>query len=465
MRLIFLLLLFTSFELYAKVTASVDQSKIRYGQSLQLNIKSDNAAGLSPNLSQLKRSFKVVGSSKVSRPYIKNGRRQIKTLWFYILQPRLSGNLTIPVIKVNGEKTNAIKVSVKAIKKAKPSQTKKKLIKKIENAHNIIVKATLSKKKLYPNEILEYHLSINAPREKKGEFQVNAPFIADAIVLPLAPRSTKETTLRGKPRTIHAQSYAIFAEQVAIYQIEPARITYSEPSLQGNPKNVLLKANSLHFEIAPKANQTSLGYWLPSDSISLTQTFDIPNNLKKGDTINRTITLKAQGLDVDSLPLMSTLTHENIRMSLEDVRLDSKVIAGKLIATRSETVSMTFKSSGSMSIEPIDIHWWNTKVDQARVATIQAYSFTIKDPVSPTSTAQQDVKEVITNAPIAHTSPPKALSAKDTATGVSEKVFSDNQLNALIGLLFALLVITTAGWLISTRRKKPSSLLEPKIGS
>ena len=465
MRLIFLLLLFTSFELYAKVTASVDQSKIRYGQSLQLNIKSDNAAGLSPNLSKLKRSFKVVGSSKVSRPYIKNGRRQIKTLWFYILQPKRSGNLTIPVINVNGEKTNAIKVSVKPIKKAKATQTQKKAIKKIENTHNIIVKASLNKKKLYPSEILEYRLSINAPKEKNGIFQIKAPFIAGAIVLPLAAMSTKEATLRGKPRSIHSQSYAIFAEKVAIYQIEPARVTYSEPSLQGNPKDILLKANSLHFEIAPKANQTSLGYWLPSDSISLTQTFDIPNNLKKGDTINRTITLKAQGLDVDSLPLMSTLTHENIRMSLQDVRLDSEVIAGKLIATRSETVSMTFKSSGSMSIEPIDIHWWNTKVDQARVATIQAYSFTIKDSVPPIPTAQQDLKKVVNNAAITAKFPPKAIPAKDTPTGVADKMFSDNQLNALIGLLFALLVITTAGWLISTRKKKPSSLLEPKIDS
>jgi len=452
MRLIFILLLLTSFELYAKVTASVDQNKIRYGHSLQLNVSSDNAAGLSPNLAKLKRNFKIIGSSKVSRPHIKNGQRQIKTLWFYVLQPKLSGNLTIPVIKINGEKTKPIPINVQAIKKSKQQKVAKIAQNKKLDTHNIIVKATLNNNRIYPNEMLKYHLSINTPKENNGDFKVNAPFIAGAIVLPLTQMSVKQTTLRGKLRNVYSQSFAIFAEQVAIYQIEPASIVYSETVQPGTAKELHLKANNLHFEVTPKANQSSLGYWLPSESISLTEAINIPKILNKGDQISRTITLNGQGLDSDSLPLMSTLTHENIRISLEDVTLSSEMIAGELIATRSETVSMTFTSSGTISVEPIDIHWWNTTVDQARVATLPAYTFKVTDLIKPLAhpnTSSEKTVSITTtdsqNQITAETLPPLQT---------PEKLFSDSQLNALIGILFTLLVMTTAGWLVSLRSKK-----------
>ena len=452
MHLIVLLSLLISFQINASVTASVDQKRINYGQSIQLNLKSDNAAGKTPNLTLLKRSFKIIGSSKVSRPYIVKGQRRTKTLWFYILQPKHAGTLTIPPMTVNREKSSAISIKVIQKRRTKSNAVTKKSVNIPSNTHNIIVQASLNKKVLYPNEMLVYQLTINAPKGSTNNIKVTPPFIAGAIILPLATPTFEQSKIRGKAREIRHQSFAIFAQEIAIYQIDPAQLVFSDVENSIAVKPITLKANNLHFEIKAKGNQTNLGYWLPSPKIHLTQYIEPYKDLNQGDTIRRTITLEAQGLDADSLPLMSAMTHESINMSLEDVSVENIIKDGVLIGKRSETVAMTFNTQGSVNIDPVDIHWWNTRLDQARVATLSAQTFNvIKAPAIITNASNKTLNN---NQKSSVATPPPVNTPTTKTSDSTEKLLSENQLNAIIALLFILLVATTTGWLVSSRKKR-----------
>jgi len=459
MRLIFIFLLIVSSGLQAAVNASVDRVKASYGQNIQLNISSDNALGKSPNLTLLKRTFKVIGSSKVSRPYIKNSRRSQKTLWFFILKPKRSGHLTIPAIGVNGEKTRPIKIQVVARKtQANASSNKKTVPGKPVISHDIIVKATINKNKLYPNEILIYQLSVDYPDKSSGDFQVKPPFIAGAIILPLAEPSYSKHKIRTKNRTLRTQSFAIFSEKVAYYQIEPAAISFSDKTNGTESKEITLKANNLHFEITTKANQNSLGYWLPSSHIELIDNWQQPQQIVVGDSLTRTIELTARGLNVDILPLMSVLTHKNMQIKLLDVSTQSSVEDGTIVAIRREKVSMTFTKAGNVSLPPLDVHWWNTDVNQARVASINAKSLLVTAPpeqpdllLTPTITATvENFSEDTQGSPA--TAEQSQLVKQSSSIGKSW--LSAAQLNGLILILFMLLVASTSGWLYSSRKRK-----------
>ncbi len=476
MQLTVLLILLLSFQLKASTVTSVDKTRLKIGQSLQLKLKSDDSAGKSPNLTVLKRSFKIIGSSKVSRPYLKNRQRKFKTLWFYILQPKKSGQLIIPAISVNSKKSKAIAIRVYRSKKLTTTaskSTKKKVI-----SHDIIVKAMLNKSKLYPNEMLIYTLSINFPDNSNSDFEIQQPFIAGAVILPLATPSFQQIKVRSKARTIRSQSYAIFTGQVGYYQIEPASVSFNHTKLK-KAKPIVLKANQLHYEIIQKANQTSLGYWLPSEGLTLSQVWQDskPQDIVVGSTIYRTISLKAEGLNADILPLLSTLTHENISIKLQNVSVENSIEEGKLIAIRTEEVAMTFNIVGSISIDPIDIHWWNTKFNQARVTTLAAQRFNIV-PVAETiysstqqsqTTADKTIQQPITNLP--SLAEPAAKSPSDRSstsykhalvsvlskpedTTSPTKLFSKQQLTWLIFILFILLVASTLGWLLSHHKAK-----------
>ncbi|EPJ48728.1 MAG: hypothetical protein OFPI_28280 [Osedax symbiont Rs2] len=456
MRLIYIILLIVSSELQGAVKASVDRVKASYGQTIQLNISSDNALGKSPNLTLLKRSFKVIGSSKVSRPYIKNSQRSQKTLWFFILKPKRSGNLTIPAININGEKTSPIRISVTG-RQTRTSSSEKLTRSKPVISHDIIVKATINKNKLYPNEILVYQLSVDYPDKSSADFQVKAPFIAGAIILPLAQPSYSKHKVRSKNRTLRTQSFAIFSEKVAYYQIEPAAISFSDKSNGDKTQQVTLKANNLHFEITPKANHNSLGYWLPSRKIKLSDSWQLPQQIQVGDSITRTIELSAQGINADILPLMSALTHKNVQIKLLDVSIQNSIEDGVLLAIRREKVSMTFTKAGNVSLAPLDIHWWNTDVDQARIASVNAKSFLVTAP-SVELDSQMDSNSLVTGK----------LSGKTQLASVSTQArqvvsqgsvngkswLSSGQLNWIILVLFTLLVTSTSGWLYSSRKNK-----------
>ncbi|MFT5705792.1 MAG: hypothetical protein ACI9ES_000061 [Oceanospirillaceae bacterium] len=464
MRLFLLFFLFICFDLQAAVTASVNTAKIKYGQNVLLNISSDNASGKTPNLTLLKRSFRVIGNSKVSRPYLKNGVRKQKTQWFFILKPRTSGTLKIPAIKVNGEKTKAITVKVMSTRKKSTNKSKIKTNRKTNKTatHDILVKATISKNKVFPNEMLIYELTINFPNIANSNFKVTAPFIPGAIVLSLAEPSFKQVTQRSKPRTVRSQSYAIFAEQVAFYQVEPASISFNDAK-QGEAKNrVSLKANSLHFEVKPKANQTSLGYWLPSNNIQLSQTWEgldpTQQTVPFGTIVKRIIELKATALNADILPLLSDLIHQNVQLKLEDVSISNAIENGVMIATRREVVTMVFNQAGSISIPPVDLHWWDTKLDQARIASLDALNFTVlAAPVIPqiSSLPEKEIATSVNTTKLnAQQTTKETKNSQPNSAQQSRTLFSEQQMNWLILLLFTLLVATTAGWLISSRKTK-----------
>jgi hypothetical protein len=457
MRLIAFFLLLISVNLQAALKATISATKIKINQTIQLKLTSDNAAGKQPNLTKLKRNFDIVGSSKVSRPYVSNNQKRQKTLWYFILKPKRSGTLSIPKLSVNGQSSKSINISVRAFK---PTKVKPKVAKKIDATvtYDIVVSAKATKTKLYPNEMLVYELTVNSDKSKALDFTVTPPFVAGAVILPLAEASYQEKSQRSKQRIIRKQSFAIFAEQVALYTIDPASITFNS-AIEG--KEIELKANSLRFEIMSKANQTSLGYWIPSSSVKLSQQWQgiESQSFQVGDTIKRTISIQALGVNADILPLLSNLTHQKMQIQLEDVSVENKVIDGQMVATRSEVVSMTFKSAGQINLAPIDIHWWNTELDQARISSLNPKSFSVLDVKTPSNEAPQSTaEEEETTSKI----PNKTLKAKSsienndqpTSGKHAPALFSAQQMNVIIIILFALLVATTLGWLISSRKRR-----------
>jgi hypothetical protein len=454
MRLLVLMFFFISFQTQAATIARVDKTRITLGQSIQLKISSDDSAGKSPNIMVLKRSFRIIGNSKISRVYLDNGVRKHRTLWFYILKPKTSGNLQIPVITVNRQNSRAIKIQVTRTKK--PARVKKSVIKEKSVSHDIVVSASLNKTTVYPNEILIYTLSVNFPNTANSNFKVNPPFTPGAIIIPLAKPKFQKIRQKSKPRTLRTQSFAIFANDVSYYQIKPASISLNSDS-KDSPDNMTLKANDLHFEIQPKANQTSLGYWLPSPKISLTQQWSDQQSLSVGSSITRTIELQAYGLNADVLPLLSTLTHDSIDIKLLDVQFENTLKDGQLVALRREKVSLTFNSIGSFSIEPIDIHWWNTQFNQARVTSLAPQNFNIKNSLRKTQYLLTQHKTPLASHPTSSKTATTEL-AKEIVSKPSDApgFFSATQLNWIIVTLFSLLVATTAGWLVSSRKKSAS---------
>jgi hypothetical protein len=463
MRFLFLLFLLISIPVKAQITASVDRKVINYGENLLLTIDSDNSAGRTPNLTTLKRQFSVIGNVKTGSPYINNGKRKYRTIWKYVLAPKNSGTLNIPVIRVNGEQTKAIKIRVIASRVSKKTKTTP------TDTHDILIKATIDKNKVYPGQMLTYTLTINVPKESDAHsFNVTPPFSQGAIIIPLSKPVITQTTQRSKLRTVHSQSFAVFAQQTALYQIEPATINFEPNKTQSKASKFVLKANQLHFEVVKQANQNSLGYWLPSTKLTLSQSWQGKQTVHVGDSVKRIIEIRATSLNAELLPLVSPLSHENLSIKLDDVVVKNIVENDQLIALRQESITITFNKPGTISFEPIQVHWWNTQVEQARITSLSAQNFIVVDIIKEDNLAPQPSPEAKINIIKAKPSlEDKQLkiaptSVKDVDKNTDKPIqttkplinLSKQQLNWLSIIMFLLLVATTLGWLSSVNKKK-----------
>ncbi|HGX92829.1 MAG TPA: hypothetical protein ENK35_05880, partial [Candidatus Tenderia sp.] len=112
-HLLALLLLLTALPGMAAVRATVDRDAVYLDDIFTLIIEADGQASNSaPDLSPLEKDFDVLGSSTSTQVSIFNGQRNDKTQWHIQLQPRHQGELRIPPLKVDGQRTRAIMLTV-----------------------------------------------------------------------------------------------------------------------------------------------------------------------------------------------------------------------------------------------------------------------------------------------------------------------------------------------------------------
>src|SRR5690606_3617975 len=94
--LLCVLLLVTGVAAHAQTRAWIDRDSIALGETLTLNVETDDAGAGAPDWSPLDKDFIVSGHSSSRQIEIVNGKRSARLLFGVALQPRREGLLTIP---------------------------------------------------------------------------------------------------------------------------------------------------------------------------------------------------------------------------------------------------------------------------------------------------------------------------------------------------------------------------------
>jgi hypothetical protein len=112
---VFLVLLLASQPLWAEVHASLSRQTIYEGDTVSLNIVTNEAGqGANPDLSVLQKDFDIVGTSSSQQTSIVNGNRSQTHQWAIELSPKRGGELSVPSIRVGSEKTPSLRLTVTA---------------------------------------------------------------------------------------------------------------------------------------------------------------------------------------------------------------------------------------------------------------------------------------------------------------------------------------------------------------
>ncbi len=410
MSLLVLLLLLAAVPSTAAVRASLDRDTAYEGDVFTLTIESDSrSSNQQPDLAPLKKDFEVLGTNTSTQVSIINGRRSDKTQWHIQLQPRRVGQLRIPPIEVDGEKTAAITLEVTEAPQQTAAQAGQPVF--------IETEADSSGKPVYVQQQIPYTVRLYYD-DRLQEGELNAPEPENAVIERLGEEKRYNTLRHGRQYHVIERNYVISPEKSGALHIPPAnfrgRIAVPQPERQArqsrspmeeflsnspfandpffrdrlraglfggsfaNPgQPISIRSRAIDMMIKPRPAAASQD-WLPAEAVNLSDSWtENPPQLKVGEPVSRTITIQTKGLSVSQIPELTIAAPANTRVypeaSEQENRTDGKTIYG----VRTRTLTYIPAMQGTLDVPPITINWWNTHDDKPANTTLPAWQFNV----------------------------------------------------------------------------------------
>ncbi|MFA7554768.1 MAG: BatD family protein [Spongiibacteraceae bacterium] len=446
--LIWILLSGLSLTVNADPIASIDRSVIAIDDTLTLTIRVNKAGSFdSPDLSALQTNFDVLGSSQRSRHIIRNGQSESWTDWVINLAPKRQGQLTIPAIEVDGEKTQAITINV---------QPRVPVAEGVQQP--VYLESEVDKESVYIQQQVILTVRIFQSIQLDN-MNISEPDFDNAAIKKLSQNSFQRR-INNQLYQVHELRYAIFPQQAGeltipelIFSANEAVTRQSIFDLAQTGKR-LRKMTEQHTVTVKSPPTTNTTIWLPAQSLHLTESWSTDlQNIHVGDSITRTITTTATGLLDSQLPPQQFKPIAGAKFYPDQGSAETSVSDQGVVSTRTDSVAIIPTQAGKLELPAMTIDWWNTEQNKLQQAVIPAQTLHI----APALANSQS-----TSTPLAINHSGDGLLPSETALGTAagEPLTDSNDVTLwqLVSAVLALLWLATL--LLWWRTKTVTSIAE-----
>ncbi|EGH32910.1 hypothetical protein PSYJA_29733, partial [Pseudomonas syringae pv. japonica str. M301072] len=217
--------------------------------------------------------------------------------------------------------------------------------------------------------------------------------VPDARVEKLGDSRTYEKLINGVRHGVIETRYAIYPQQSGVLKI-PAQVfsaTLVQTPAEGsqaqdaNPfgpqpgRSVGVKSAEVPLTVKPKpADYPADVAWLPARSINLEENWSPePGTTQVGDSLTRTLTLKAEGLAGAQLPPLPPTEVPGLRRYPDQPQLRNLPSERGLIGTREEREALVPARAGAIDLPAVEVTWWNTREDRLEHSSLPARTLQI----------------------------------------------------------------------------------------
>jgi hypothetical protein len=386
------------------VETSVDRSELARGETLTFTIRVfDQRQGMQLDLTPLTTDFDVLGTRTSSQIRSINGAVEAWTDYIVTLFPLTEGELEIPSLTINNVTTDPISISV-LNQGPRSNQSSEELFLEIE----------VNKDSVYVQEQLLFSVrlfyTINGIRNP----QFTELEMADSVIQLIGSPNQYEKLIDGVRYGVYEKRYVIFPQRSGPLEIPD--ILFRGEVTDGSSNFVFRNLNTrrvtafiegvtIDIKERPAAAQAN-GFWLPVTDLTLTESFSTDlADVRVGDSIVRTVTMTAAGLDGAVLPPFTGSDIDGVNQYPEPADIQRTFVDGNIVGTRVETVSIVPTTSGSIELPEISIPWWNVDTDQPEVSVIPATQLTIATvdgvvPAEQSVESTENIQDLINLAPV-----------------------------------------------------------------
>ena len=387
-----------------EVEISLDRNEIARGETATLTIRIyDQQQGMQLDLTPLTTQFDVLGTRTSSQIRSVNGAVEAWTDYIVTLFPLEEGSLTIPELDINGQTTAPIEITV-TNEGPRSNQSSEELFLEIET----------NKESVYVQEQLLFtvrlYYTINGIRNP----QFTELEMEDSVIQLIGSPNQYEKLIDGVRYGVYEKRYVIFPQRSGPLEIPD--ILFRGEVTDGSSNFVFRNLNtrrvtafiegvSIDIKERPAAVQNT-DFWLPVTNLTLEESWSTDiNSLKVGDSVVRTVTMTADGLDGAVLPPFSGTEIEGLNLYPDPPEIERTFVDGAIVGTRIETTSMVPIDSGNVLVPEISIPWWNVETDQLEATVIPATRITIANvngevPAEQTVASTENLEELLAQLPV-----------------------------------------------------------------
>lgn len=364
LALIVLSLLSLSASAQPQVRASVDRNQISMNDTLTLSLTVDSMTfSADPDINVLENDFHIINQQESSRSSFINGKVTSLRQWDYTLAPKRKGTLAIPSIPLGQYQTRPITITVSEA----PAQKK-------TGSEQVYLESDVTPRRAYVQSQLDYTVrvltSVNFLEASLEPLEVKG------AVVESAGEDRYQTTIEGRYYQVIERHFRIYPQHSGELEIPAltlqARVEGYRQSML-DPGRLVVKRSTAHrVRVLPPAAAFTGKVWLPAKKIDISEEWSqAPDSIEVGDSVTRTVTLRAEGLLGNQLPALPPSDVANAKLYPDQPSIENPE-TGPWTGQRVESVAIIPTQPGSYELPEIRIPWWNTETDRQEVAVLPA---------------------------------------------------------------------------------------------
>ncbi|MDD5277162.1 MAG: BatD family protein [Methylovulum sp.] len=398
--------------LAAQISTSVDRDPVSVDDSFQIMFVANGSPDDDPDFSPLEQDFSILSRSQASSVSLVNGKASKTMRWTLDVMAKHAGALVIPAIKFGDDTSEALPVKVIAGATDKAVDTNADLFMEVE--------ATPESPYLQAQVLYTMRLYT---RVEIAQARLNEPELADAVIEKLAEDSNFNTRINGVDYSVTERKYALFPQKSGTLTIKPLVLTadvlannrtmFNSFFNSSVTRTKRVESKPITLDVKPAPATFTGAHWLPAEQLELTEQWsgDI-TQMKVGEPLTRTLTVRAKAATVGQLPELSVATaHDALKSYPDQPVLQEQKNADGLLAIREEKIALMPSKAGTYQLPAIEIPWFNTQTQKMAVAKIPETTLTVTAAVT-----SQPPPAPVSAAPAATPKPAEATAINQAQT-------------------------------------------------
>jgi hypothetical protein len=387
-------------EASAAVRASVDNTQVAPGDTVELTLSHDGQTGSEPDLSPLKQDFDIVGRSSTRRAQIDNGKISSTTELQLSLAPKHAGRLTIPSITWDSDRSAPLTLVVSAAGANGAAGTNGTARGAADNG--ILLETEVDPKSPYLQGAVHVtvHIYAAVPLSRAN---LEFPTTDAALVRQVGADENGASEKNGQPYQVVTRHYSVFPQHSGHLSIPgpvltgtvPVRMRRPDPNdpfsgffsgspfggMLGGSKPVHLNGEPIVLDVLPRPTGAGTNYWLPAQNVTLSARWR-PTDLQAhvGDPVTVNLQLQAEDLTAAQLPDLSALLTlpPGIKAYPDEPKLTDGAKGAAILGVREQNIALIADQPGQFMIPELRLTWWDVRSNQAREAVLPARTVVVQ---------------------------------------------------------------------------------------